>query len=196
MYPRSRFRRGLVGTRQPCYEPAITLIASLLAGAAWIFQLRTAGNFVPSANLLEAQRIHVFELTCRGERFVVKGEPERETSMLAALRQWQQRRRSQGLDASLTFTRQDLEQLERQGRAQRKQTNRLPDFYSLPNTLRTVGHYLELKGAELLELQNRQLSLTLLSRNKDGHPEMEERSVASFYDFFLKLHDKRGKPHA
>jgi hypothetical protein len=53
-----------------------------------------------------------------------------------------------------------------------------------------------LKGAELLELQNRQLSLTLLSRNKDGHPEMEERSVASFYDFFLKLHDKRGKPHA
>jgi len=152
-------------------------------------QLRSLGQS------LEAQRIHVFELTCRGERFVVKGEPERETSMLAALRQWQQRRRSQGLDASLTFTRQDLEQLERQGRAQRKQANRLPDFYSLPNTLRTVGHYLELKGAELLELQNRQLSLTLLSRNKDGHPEMEERSVASFYDFFLKLHDKRGKPH-
>ena len=74
------------------------------------------------------------------------------------------------------------------------QPNRLPDFYSLPNTLRTVGHYLELKGSELLEMQKRQLSLTLLSRNKDGHPEIEERSIASFYNLFLRLHDKRGKP--
>lgn len=150
-------------------------------------QLRSLGQY------LEAQRINIFELTCRGERFVVKGEPEKETSLLAALRQWQQRRRSDGLNASLTFTRNDLDQLERQGRAQRKQSNRLPDFYSLPNALRTVGQYLELKGAELLELQKRQLSLTVLSRNKDGHPQMEERSLASFYDLFLKLHDKRAK---
>jgi len=150
-------------------------------------QLRSIGQS------LESQRIRIFELTCRGDRFVVKGEPEKETSVLAALRQWQRRRRD-GLNGSLTFTRQDLEQLERQGRAQRKHSNRLPDFYSLPNTLRTVGHYLELKGAELLELQKRQLSLTLLSRNKDGHPEMEERSIASFYDLFLELHDRRGKP--
>ena len=150
-------------------------------------QLRSLGQY------LEAQRINIFELTCRGERFVVKGEPEKETSLLAALRQWQQRRRSEGLNGALTFTRNDLDQLERQGRAQRKQSNRLPDFYSLPNALRTVGQYLELKGAELLELQKRQLSLTVLSRNNDGHPQMEERSLASFYDLFLKLHDKRGK---
>jgi hypothetical protein len=150
-------------------------------------QLRSLGQY------LEAQRINIFELTCRGERFVIKGEPEKETSLLAALRQWQQRRRSDGLNASLSFTRNDLDQLERQGRGQRKQSNRLPDFYRLPNALRTVGQYLELKGAELLELQKRQLSLTVLSRNKDGHPQMEERSLASFYDLFLKLHDKRGR---
>src|SRR4026208_141133 len=34
-------------------------------------QLRSLGQS------LEAQRIQVFELACRGERFVVKGEPER-----------------------------------------------------------------------------------------------------------------------
>jgi hypothetical protein len=151
-------------------------------------QLRSIGQS------LEAQRINVFDLTCHGGRFVVKGEPEKETSLLATLRQWQQRRRSEGLNASLTYTTHDIEQLDRQGRALRKQANRLPDFYSLPNTLRTVGHYLELKGSVLLELHKRQLSLTLLSRNKDGHPEMEERSIASFYDLFLKLHSQRGKP--
>ena len=152
-------------------------------------QLRSIGQS------LEAQRIQIFELTCHDDQFVVKGEPEKEASMLAALRHWQQRRRrSDGLNASLTFTNQDIDQLERQGRSQRAQPNRLPDFYSLPNTLRTVGHYLELKGSELLEMQKRQLSLTLLSRNKDGHPEIEERSIASFYNLFLRLHDKRGKP--
>jgi hypothetical protein len=151
-------------------------------------QLRSIGQS------LEAQRINIFELTCHGDRFVVKGEPEKETSMLAALRHWQQRRRSEGLNASLTYTNQDIEQLDRQGRALRKQPNRLPDFYSLPNTLRTVGYYLEFKGSELLELQKHQLSLTLLCRNKDGHPELEERSIASFYDLFLKLHSQRGKP--
>ena len=152
-------------------------------------QLRSIGQS------LEAQRIQIFELTCHDDQFVVKGEAEKEASMLAALRHWQQRRRrSDGLNASLTFTSQDIDQLERQGRSQRAQPNRLPDFYSLPNTLRTVGHYLELKGSELLEMQKRQLSLTLLSRNKDGHPEIEERSIASFYNLFLRLHDKRGKP--
>jgi hypothetical protein len=150
-------------------------------------QLRSIGQS------LEAQRITVFEMSCRGDQFVVKGEPDKETSMLAALRQWQQRRRSEGLNGSLTFTSQDIDQLERQGRARRTQPHRLPDFYGLANTLRTVGYYLELNGAVLLELQKRQLSLTLLSHNRDGHPEMEERSIASFYDLFLRSHNKRGK---
>ena len=151
-------------------------------------QLRSIGQS------LEAQRIAVFELTCRGEHIVVKGEPEKETSLLAALRNWQKQRRSDGLNSSLTFTSQDIEELERQGRAQRSQANRLPDFHSLANTLRTVGWHLDLKGSELLEIHKRQLSLTILSRDKNGHPEFEERTLASFYDLFLSLHDKRGKP--
>ena len=150
-------------------------------------QLRSIGQS------LEAQRITVFEMSRRGDQFVVKGEPDKETSMLAALRQWQQRRRSEGLNGSLTFTSQDIDQLERQGRARRTRPHRLPDFYGLANTLRTVGYYLELNGAVLLELQKTQLSLTLLSHNRDGHPEMEERSIASFYDLFLHSHNKRGK---
>jgi hypothetical protein len=148
-------------------------------------QLRNIGQS------LEAQRITVFELSHHGERFVVKGEPEKETSLLATLRNWQKRRRSQGLNTSLTFTDQDIDQLDRQGRANRSQPNRLPDLHSLPNTLRTVGSYLDAKNAELVEIHKRQLSMTILSRDKNGHPQYEERTVASFYDLFLKLHQKR-----
>jgi len=150
-------------------------------------QLRAIGQS------LEAQRINIFELTCRGERIVVKGQPEKESSLLAALRNWQKQRRSDGLNSSLTFTTQDIDEIERQGRAGRARPNRLPDFYSLANTLRTVGWYLDLKGSQLLEIHKRQLSVSILSRSKNGHPEFEERSIASFYDLFLRLHDRRGK---
>jgi hypothetical protein len=152
-------------------------------------QLRSVGQS------LEAQRISVFELTCRGDQIVVKGQPEKETSLLAALRNWQKQRRSDGLGSSLTFTPQDIAQIERQGRANRSKGNRLPDFHSLANTLRTVGAYLDSRGAQLMEIHKRQLSLTILSRNQAGHPEFEERTVASFHDFFLRLYDRRSKPN-
>jgi hypothetical protein len=150
-------------------------------------QLRAIGQS------LEAQRIHRFELSHQGERYVVKGEPEKETSLLATLRIWQKRVRSEGLDTSLNFTAPDLEQLDHQGRANRTKSNQLPDFHRLPNTLRTVGAYLELDGAELIELQKKELILTILSRDRAGHPKLEERSVASFYDLFVRLHSRRGE---
>jgi hypothetical protein len=150
-------------------------------------QLRSVGQS------LEAQRISVFELSCDGERIVVKGQPDKETSLLAALRNWQKQRRSDGLNASLSYTGLDIEQIDLQGRGKRSQLNRLPDFHSLANMLRTVGWYLDLKGSELLELHKHQLSVTIISRDKNGYPQYEERTIASFYDLFVRLHGQRGK---
>lgn len=148
-------------------------------------QLRTIGQS------LEAQRINVFELSSQGDDYVITGEPDRENSLLATLRSWQRRMRSQGVNASLTFTSYDLDELDRQGRSHRAKANRLPDFHSLPNTLRMVGSYLESKEAELIELRKHELSFSILSRSKFGHPEFEEKSLGSFYDLFVKLHSRR-----
>jgi hypothetical protein len=150
-------------------------------------QLRSLGQS------LEAQRISVFEMTCEGERIVVKGQPDKETSLLAAMRNWQRQRRSHGLDSSLTYTGQDLEQIDRQARANRAQANCLPDFHSLANMLRILGWYLDQKGAELLELHKHPLSWTIVSRDRQGYPHYEERTIASFYNLFMSLHDRRGK---
>jgi hypothetical protein len=188
---------GLVQTIEECYEAqrpeqqieqSIAEATMIQSPTSYHQQLRSIGQ------TLEAQRINVFELSCRGDRVIVKGQPDRETSLLAALRNWQKRRRSEGLNSSLTFTLQDIEEIDRQGRTHRSQGNRLPDFYNLSNTLRTVGSYLDLKGAQLIEIHKQPLSLTILSRNQAGHPEYEERSIASFYDLFVRLHDQRIKP--
>jgi hypothetical protein len=157
---------------------------------AYDWQLRTIGQ------ALEAQRISIFELQRQGDRFIVKGEPEKETSLLAKLLNWQKRNRATGMSGSQTFTLQDIEQLDRQGRAQRSKSDRLPDFHSLANILRTVGAHLDAKGTELLELQKKELSITILFRNPSGHPEFEERSLGSFYDLFMQLHARRKKPNS
>jgi hypothetical protein len=148
-------------------------------------QLRTIGQS------LEAQRINVFELSNHGDSYEIKGEPDKETSLLAMLKNWQRRMRSEGINSSLTFTSYDIDELDRQGRANRSKTNRLPDFHSLPNTLRMVGSYLDAKEAELIELRKHELSFSILSRSKFGHPEFEEKSLGSFYDLFVKLHSQR-----
>ena len=148
-------------------------------------QLRTIGQS------LEAQRIRIFKLRRHGERFIVQGEPDQETGLLAKLFAWQKRNRSAGINESLSYTAQDIDDLDKQGQAQRSKANRLPDFHSLPNTLRTVGSHLETKGAELIELQKKELSVTIVVRNKSGHPEIEEKSLSSLYQVFVRQHAKR-----
>jgi hypothetical protein len=150
-------------------------------------QLRVIGQ------ALETKRINVFELKNHGERYMVHGVPEKDPSLTARFRDWRERMRGQSLGSSHSYTLADLEHLERQGKVRRRKSNCLPDFYSLSNTLRTIGSYLEHKRAELLEIHKRPLSLTLLYQNQDGHPDLEERSIASFYNLFIELYGKRGK---
>ena len=140
---------------------------------------------------LEAQRIQVFELTRQGENYTARGEPEKETSLRATLRNWQKRLRTHGMATSMEFTARDIDELDQQGSSNRSKANRLPDFHGLANTLRTVGAYLDGKNADLIELHKKQLSVTILSRNTAGYPEMEERSLGSFYELFVKLHGLR-----
>ena len=140
---------------------------------------------------LDNKRITAFELKADAERYVVRGVPEKDSRLVARLRDWRNRMQGASKEKSLSYGTAEIDRLENEGRLNRKKLNRLPDFYSLPNTLRTVGSYLDAKNAELLELHKTSLSVTLLYQNENGHPNMEERSIASFYNLFVALHGKR-----
>jgi len=142
---------------------------------------------------LEAQGITVFELKTKSGRYVVSGAPDQPSSVIDRIRRWL---RGGGSDASgtINYTAQDIEEIDRQGKSLRVRAGRLPDFYSLSNTLRTLGGYLNSKNAELLELHKRPLTVTLLYQNNDGHPHMEDRTIASFFDVFLEMHGRRKRP--
>jgi hypothetical protein len=142
---------------------------------------------------LESKRITAFEVKAQGESYLVRGTPEKTESLLGRLRNWRERMTKGSPADDVTYEIGELDRLEQEGRSQRAKAGRLPDFYSLPNTLRTLGCYLNAKDAELLELHKNPLSVTLLYKTRDGHPNMEERSVASFYNFFVNLHGRRNK---
>ena len=139
---------------------------------------------------LEAQNINVFELKCEMGRYLVNGSPEKSTSLIERLRLWREGHRD-GNSRTLTYDAQQIEGLERLGRTRRARAGGLPDFYNLSNLLRTLGGYLEAKNAELLQIQKQPLNVTLLYQNDGGHPHVEDRTIASFYEIFIAQHSNR-----
>src|SRR5215510_13630595 len=141
---------------------------------------------------LENRGITVFDLKNQVGRYVVRGTPEKPASVIHSMRQWM---RGSASDSSgtINYSAQEIEEIERQARKKRVKSDRLPDFYNLSSTLRTLGAYLKAKDAHLLELHKRPLTVTLLYQNNDGHPHMEDRTVASFFNLFIELHGRRNQ---
>lgn len=160
--------------------------AIMKAKASYDKDLRAIGQ------ALETRGITAFELKNQLGHYIVQGAGEKPSSVIASVKRWL--RGGEDDDAgSISYTIQDIEKLEQEGKKRRVRAGRLPDFYSLSNTLRTLGGYLNSKDAQLLELHIRPLTVTLLYQNNDGHPQMEDRTIASFFNVFTEMHNKRGR---
>ena len=141
---------------------------------------------------LETRGITVFEIKNQPGHYAVRGTADNPSSVIAGIRRWL---RGSETDPSGTihYTGQEIDAIERQGKKKRSKPGRLPDFYNLSNTLRTLGAYLSSKDAELLELHKTPLTVTLLYQNNHGHPHMEDRTIASFFNLFVELHGRRSR---
>jgi hypothetical protein len=143
---------------------------------------------------LEAKNISVFELKRLADRYIIQGMPEQTGSLGSKVRQWYWQVRNAFRAESLSLGPDDVERLSEAGRAKRSKPRRLPDFYSVSSTLRTVGAYLDARGVELVRLYKRPITIALSYRDKQGHEHEEDRPISSFYNLFLELYGKRGQP--
>ncbi len=142
---------------------------------------------------LEARDISVFELKHLADWYVIQGTPEQTGSLSSKNTAWLRRLRSGSTAESLTLTLADVEQLSHAGRAKRSNPERLTNFQSVPNTLRTIGAYLDSREVELIELHKRRISITLSYRDKAGRERKEDRPIFSFYKLFLELRENRSR---
>ncbi len=141
---------------------------------------------------LEAQDISSFELKNQSGTYAVTGAPDRPNTLRGAFRQWRNGNWRRGT-RTVTYAAQAINALERKGQSQRATSGRLPDFYNTSTILRTVGAYLDIKHASLIEIQKRALTITLLYQISGGHPQVEDRTIASFYKTFIEMHARRSR---
>ena len=133
---------------------------------------------------LEAQSVIAFSLKGEGAGFVVQGESAKNRTVLALLRRGKP-------FGQRNFSAQDINRLEHEGRARRKEPNRLPDFRSLSNILRAIGAYIDMNRGRLLEVCKRDQNVIILFQNQQGHPQLEERTTRFLSDFGIRLYQKR-----
>ena len=143
---------------------------------------------------LEAKGVTGFELYKLKAGYFIKDLREHTPSFHSTLRDWLRGQRHGNIEfATYGFELKDVAELSKNGRARRSKQGQPIQFTDLSNMLRTIGAYLDSKGAELIELHKRPISMTLVYRDKSGHEYREERPVSSFYNFFLQLYVKRGR---
>ena len=102
----------------------------------------------------------------------------------------------QGTSMNVEFL-YSLEELNRQNEERKEQThnlNAMSDPYSLSNTLRSVGQFLDRKhDAKLLFASNRGQEVVILYETKGGVRNLEEYPISTIYEFWVKEYVKRKK---
>ncbi len=76
----------------------------------------------------------------------------------------------------------------------RRDLNAMPDPYSLSNTLRAVGEFLDRKpDVKLLFASNQGQEVVILYETKGGIRNLEEYPISTLYDLSVKKYVKRKK---
>ena len=97
-----------------------------------------------------------------------------------------------GNQIELTYSRAEIEALDAQERAKRKEGNKMPDPYSVSQILRGVGTFLDNRQApSVLGISYQDQWVTVLYETRDGRIEQEKQDLEYFYDFWVKMYLRR-----
>jgi hypothetical protein len=163
---------------------------------------------------LESLRPETYEVVCYGNCYLVrcrvkedslgKKEGEKKVRGLAAfLRLWREQENpnirnnlKEGTSTYVEFlySLEELSHQDEERKEPRRDPNAMPDPYSLSNTLRAVGEFLDRKPeAKLLFASNRGQEVVILYETKDGARNLEEYPISTLYDLSVKKYVQRKK---
>ncbi|MGH7827014.1 MAG: hypothetical protein ACREQ7_17805 [Candidatus Binatia bacterium] len=148
---------------------------------------------------LEALRVEAFELRCEAANYVVRVESQRgekrklkdifEALALQVLQGiFPGRNPRKGLE--LIYTTEHIKRLNENGQLRRQDRGK-PDAHSLPQALRAIGAYVELKGARLLKISRQGTVITIRYETALDGCTNEEFTPSSVYALFVRRYVKR-----
>lgn len=161
---------------------------------------------------LEALRPETYEVVCYGTCYLVRcrvqedrqGKKEKEKQIRgfsAFLRLWREQEKPRidenpneqtSMNVEFLYSLDELNRRDEECKNTRSDADTLSDPYSLSNTLRVVGEFLDRKpDAKLLFVSNHGQEVVVLYETKLGTRNLEHYSIATLYDYWIKQYVKR-----
>ena len=160
---------------------------------------------------LEALDVEVFDLQVNGNNYVIRGnssisksaesiDPHAiRTAFLKVCKIVKSRflapRSSQNLspcsELMLYFSQKDIDKLDRDGIKSRSDTPRSPKPHSLPQTLRTLGWFVDQKQGQLRQILMRVYGVKLCYAEPYGRERTEQFSSTNVYDMWVRMYKQR-----
>jgi hypothetical protein len=101
---------------------------------------------------------------------------------------------SSSMNVEFLYSSEELNCQDEELQEPRHDANQMPDPYSLSNTLRAVGAFLDRKpGIKLLFAANRGQEVAILYETREGARNLEEYPISALYEFQVKEYIKRKK---
>ena len=99
---------------------------------------------------------------------------------------------------TLYYSARDIEELKPQGAENRGQPLKPEDFFTLSQTLRAIGGYVDQKKARLIRLSNNDCPgadavFRIEYETREGERLVEDRSGSAIYDLCVNMYKRRGK---
>jgi hypothetical protein len=94
------------------------------------------------------------------------------------------------MNVELLYSLKDIQGLDEQGKAKRRDPHAMPDPFSLSSILRATGDFVNRKGRFLLG-SSRDHHVLVLYETPEGLRKMEEYQQSWFYDFWVAMYLKR-----
>ena len=99
---------------------------------------------------------------------------------------------------TLYYTARDIEELKPQGTEKRGQPSKQGDFFTLSQTLRAIGGYVDQKKARLIRLSNNDcpgadVVFRIEYETRERERVVDDRSGSAIYDLCVNMYKRRGK---
>jgi hypothetical protein len=132
---------------------------------------------------LESRDIKAFIISRVGNRFSVNGSYQTPPATTPI---------------NLEYSFSEIDELNSERGHKREESTPRADFFSLAQTLRAIGAYIDKKGGRLTAVSNNhhsggEASFTIEYESADGKQIVEERNGAAIYDMCVTMYKLRGK---
>jgi hypothetical protein len=99
---------------------------------------------------------------------------------------------------TLYYSARDIEELKPQGAENRGQPSKAEDFFTLSQTLRAIGGYVDQKKARLIRLSNNDCPgadavFRIEYETRERERVVDDRSGSAIYDLCVNMYKRRGK---